>query len=412
MPLRSKLIIFAVTIFFLFTGLSVGSYFSLSAASEEAEEAREELAKIALIELLEQSCARLTENPDITGCAQAHRRLAALGDRQWEPEGRAQLDRLLALSRAMLDGDGSVDPALLKGAVLELKKHILSKANLELQPIHEPTRRRAVRLLVASCLLTLGGAGTFAWLYSKLVRERRDLEDRVHRSERLAALGTLAAGIAHEINNPLATISVSAEALAERITGGPDELAYLSAIEEEALRCRDIIGDLSDLARGGSLDREPVDLKLLVDDAVRIIERNSPLPPARVTNEVTDDLPLVSADRGKLLQILVNLLRNGIEASSSKGQGSPEGQVTISARILGGSLSLLVTDDGCGISPKRLDRIFDPFFTEKETGVGLGLSLCHRIAELHGGSLTARSGGVGRGSTFTLKIPVEGEDAD
>ncbi len=412
MPLRSKLIIFAVTIFFLFTGLSVGSYFSLSSASEEAEEAREELAKIALIELLERSCARLDENPDITGCAQAHRGLAALADRHWDPEGRAQLDRLLALSHAMLDGDGSVDPTLLKGAVLELKKSILLKANLELHPVHEPTRRRAVRLLVASCLLTLGSAGTFAWLYSKLVRERRNLEERVHRSERLAALGTLAAGIAHEINNPLATISVSAEALVERITGGPDEVAYLLAIEEEALRCRDIIGDLSDLARGGSLDREPVDLRLLVDDAMRIIERNSSLPPAKVINEVTDNLPLVSADRGKLLQILVNLLRNGIEASGVEDKEGAQGQVTVSARISGGSLSLLVADNGRGISPKRLDRIFDPFYTEKETGVGLGLSLCHRIAELHGGSLTARSGGVDRGSTFTLRVPVEGEDAE
>jgi signal transduction histidine kinase len=406
MPLRSKLIIFAVVMFFLFSGLSVGSYFSLSAASWEAEESREELAKLALIESLEDSCIRLGDNPDIAGCAQACRGLEALREKHWDPEGRSRLDHLITLSRALLDGDGTVVPEQLESAVSELKASILARVRSELNSRHEPTHRRAVRLLVASCLLTLGGAGTFAWLYSKLVRERKALEERVHRSERLAALGTLAAGIAHEINNPLATISVSAEALAERITGGPDEFGYLSAIEEEALRCRDIVGDLSDLARGGSLDREPVDTRVLVDDAVRIIERASTLPPAQVKNRVPDDLPLVSADRGKLLQILVNLIRNGVEASGTGGK------ITVTARISGGILSLSVADNGRGIPPERLDRIFDPFYTDRETGVGLGLSLCHRIAELHGGRLTAQSGGVNRGSTFILKVPVEGDDAD
>lgn len=406
MPLRSKLIIFAVVMFFLFTGLSVGSYFSLSSASEEAEGARDELAKLALIESLETSCAGLGDSPDLAGCAQACRGLEALREKPWDPEGRQRLDRLIANSRALLNGDEAVGPEQLTVAVAELKESILSQVKLGMHAAKEPTRRRAVRLLVASCLLTLGGAGTFAWLYSRLVRERRALEDRLHRSERLAALGTLAAGIAHEINNPLAAISVSAEALAERITGGPDEFGLLSAIEEEALRCRDIVSDLSDLARGGSLDREPVDTRDLVEDAVRIIERASSLPQAIIRSKVADDLPLVGADRGKLLQVLVNLIRNGIEATG------PGGKIHIAARLTGDCLSILVNDNGRGIPRERLDRIFDPFYTDKDTGVGLGLSLCHRIAELHGGTLTARSRGANMGSTFILNIPLEGADAD
>ena len=406
MPLRSKLIIFAVVMFFLFTGLSVGSYFSLSAAAEEAEGARDELARLMLIESLEDSCAHLGENHDLAGCAAAYRGLAALREKVWDPEGRERLDHLLSITRAMLDGDETVDPGVLAEALAELKSSILSQVNLQLHAKQEPTHRRGVRLLVASCLLALGGAGTFAWLYSRLVRERRDLEDRVHRSERLAALGTLAAGIAHEINNPLATISVSAEALAERVTGGPDEIGYLSAIEEEALRCRDIVNDLSDLARGGSLDREPVDTRVLVEDAVRIIERVSSLPQADIRTKVAEDLPLVSADRGKLLQVLVNLIRNGIEASGSGGK------IAIHARISGRCLTIVVSDNGRGIPPERIDRIFDLFYTDKESGVGLGLSLCHRIAELHGGTLTVRSRGRDRGSTFILSIPLEDEDAE
>ncbi len=406
MPLRSKLIIFAVVMFFLFAGLSVGSYFSLSAASEEAEAAKNELAKLALIESLEASCAGLGDSPDLAKCAIACRGLEALREKTWNVESRKRLDHLLSVSRDLLDGHETVGPEQLSAAVGRLKKSILSDVEFGMRASAEPTHRRAVRLLVASCLLTLGGAGTFAWLYSRLVRERRALEERVHRSERLAALGTLAAGIAHEINNPLATISVSAEALAERITGGPDEIGYLSAIEEEALRCRDIVSDLSDLARGGSLDPEPVDTRELVEDAVRIIERASALPAAVIRTRVANDLPLVSADRGKLLQVLVNLIRNGVEACG------PGGRISISARITGTNLSIFISDNGRGIPRERLDRIFDPFYTDKETGVGLGLSLCHRIAELHGGSLIARSRGRDQGSTFILNIPLVPEDTN
>jgi signal transduction histidine kinase len=406
MPLRSKLIIFAVVMFFLFTGLSVGSFLSLSSASREAESAREELAKLALVEALEESCAGLERDSDFAGCARACNALEKLREKQWLPMARVHLDHLLSLSQSLLHGEPEANAGDLKTAVAELKASIIEQVNEDLRSAHEPAHRRAWRLLVAASFLTLGGAGTFAWLYSRLVRERRALEDRLHRSERLAALGTLAAGIAHEINNPLATISVSAESLAERLPPATDPDGYLAVIEEEAGRCRNIIGELSDLARGGSLDRGPVDAEGLVADAVRIVERNRALPRAVITVDVAPNLPLLSADRGKMIQVLVNLLRNAIEASG------PRGRVAAAVRISGERLLLTVADNGKGIPREHMERIFDPFYTDKESGVGLGLSLCHRIAELHGGDLTADSPGSGRGSTFTLSIPMESVDGE
>jgi len=229
------------------------------------------------------------------------------------------------------------------------------------------------------------------------------LEARVARSEKLAALGTLAAGLAHEINNPLATISISAEVLAERPQAGSEESGFLEAIQEEADRCRAITGDLTDLARGGTIDREPVDVSDLLEDAGRILVRSHGERAAGIRTAVDPDLPLISADRGKLLQVLVNLLTNSLEASGATVD------VLLSARRTNRKLRIQVKDQGRGIPPGRLERIFEPFYTDKQRGVGIGLTLCHRIAELHGGVLTAASQGSERGAIFTLVLPIDGE---
>lgn len=404
MPLRSKLILLAVVVLVVFVGLAVGSYLSLSAASAEAEQAREELEKLSLVEGLLASCQDLGDSPDPGGCARAYRAMVSLAEKEWRPDGRVRLEKVLRLAASVKDSKPPEDPVALREAVAQLRDAIVDQVGEDLRSAQEPTHQRAIRLLVSAALLAIGGSATFAFLYSRLIRERRSLEERVRRSEKLAALATLAAGIAHEINNPLATIAMSAEALAERLPPDPDTKRFLGAIEEEAVRCRNIIGDLSDLARGGSLDREPVELESLCADAVRIVERNESLPEAELTSIVEEGLPLLSADRGKLLQVLVNLIRNGVEAAGAGGR------VSVTARARDGHVTVAVADDGQGISPSRIDRIFEPFFSSKESGVGLGLSLCHRIAELHGGAILVKSAGEGMGSTFTLVLPLEGRN--
>jgi len=401
MQLRSKLILYAVVMLLLFVGLSAGAYLSLKAASLEAEDAREELAKLSLLETLEQRCLSLGPAPDPESCREACDALLRLAEREWRDEPRALLSKLLDLSA---EAGGELNVPRFRETLAELKKLTIRQVKRDLESAGGPTERRAFRLLVAAGLAAVGGAATFAWLFYRLVRERRRLEDRVRRSEKLAAMGTLAAGIAHEINNPLATISVSAEALADRVPGGSTDHEYCLAIQEEAERCRTIVGDLSDLARGGSLDREPVDPEEVSEGALRIVGRNRSLPEVSVATEFQRGLPLVSADRGKILQVLVNLLRNGIQAS---GEG---GRVRLSARRANGHISFQVRDEGRGIPPHLLERIFEPFYTDKDRGVGLGLALCHRIAEMHGGEIRAESRGEGKGSTFTLLLPLEPRD--
>jgi len=402
MPLRSKLIIYAVVMLLLFAGLSVGAFLSLSAASKEAEAAREELEKLTLVEALAGRCAGMGPASDALACKQAMNDLTDLADKSWRPETRELLDRILVLAECFHSGQAPAQPEELRSSVALLRSQIVTQVKDDLRDSERPTHRRATRLLVAACLIAVGGSGTFAWLYARIVRERRSLEERVQRSGKLAALGTLAAGIAHEINNPLATISMSAEAVADRVPDDPDARSFCQAIQEETSRCRDIIEDLSDLARGDSVDREPVDAAELVSEVERIVERNAKLPAARLACEVPEGLPFVSADRGKLLQVLVNLVQNGMEAA---GEG---GKVHLAARHENGRFSFTITDNGRGIPPDLLERIFEPFFTDhKSSGVGLGLTLCHRIAELHGGDLKVESPGPGRGSTFTLTLPQE-----
>jgi two-component system sensor histidine kinase HydH len=402
MPLRSKLIIHAVVMALLVLGLAVGSYLSLSAASREAEDARQELEKLALVETLKEYCVFLGPVPDPVACGRARHALSSLSDREWSDRQRPHLERILALSKNIEEGVPPDELPALRKAVSSFEKSVLDEVEREIRRAEKPAHRRAVRLLIAAVLVALGGSATFAWLFARLVRERRDLEARVRRSEKLAALGTLAAGLAHEINNPLATIAISAEVLGARVPDGSEEGEFCRAIQEEADRCRAIIDDLTDLARSGAVDREPVDVVELADEALRIIRRGRPPETISIRSDVPDDLPLLSADRGKLLQVLVNLIANGIEAAGD------EGEVRLSASRSNSRLLIQVRDNGRGIEPARLDRIFEPFYTEKERGVGLGLTLCHRIAELHGGSLTAKSPGPGRGAVFTLDLPLEG----
>jgi signal transduction histidine kinase len=403
MPLRSKLIIYAVVMLLLLLGLSAGSYFSLAAASREAADARDELRKLALVESLKEHCVYIGPVPDPLACQEARDALGALTSRPWTDRQLRHLTRILSLSEGLEKGLPPEELTALHRAVADFERSVVKQVEADLRRAQKPAHRRAVNQLVAALLVALGGSATFAWLYARLVRERKELEARVQRSEKLAALGTLAAGLAHEINNPLATIAMSAEVLSERLPASSEEQEFCRAVQEEADRCRAITGDLTDLARGGALDREPVDVPELLDEAVRILRRRHDGGDAGIRTESDPDLPLISADRGKLLQVLVNLLMNGVEASREKAE------IVLSARRANGTLRVEVRDRGRGIPAGRMDRIFEPFFTDKERGVGLGLTLCHRIAELHGGVLTVASPGPDRGATFTLVLPIEGE---
>jgi signal transduction histidine kinase len=244
-------------------------------------------------------------------------------------------------------------------------------------------------------------------------------------SERLASVGYLAAGLAHEINNPLGIICGYAEAALARLDQSAEAhdaqtmaLAgkALRIICEEAFRCRDITSQLLSLARPGRQDaarREPVNL---VPVARRVVDMLAGLPQFKQNTLKlhTAGAPLIAeACEAEVVQVLINLVANALEAVDS-GAGGP-GRVDVKLRRDDDWIVVEVVDNGRGMSPEIAARVFEPFFTDKPRrdlrGTGLGLSVAHAIVDQHGGRLRAASAGEGRGSTFTLQLPVAMEVA-
>lgn len=226
---------------------------------------------------------------------------------------------------------------------------------------------------------------------------REDSVQRIRRSQQLATLGQLAASIGHELRNPLAVIESSVHLLKRSAT---DERAqkHLGRIGANVKSAGDIIGQLLELARDREPQRSPTDVAELVRDAVR-----GTIVPDGVGISVAApvDLPLLRVDGVQLKMVLTNLLTNATQAVvSHEGAGEVSVQVGLDAR----ELWLVVEDDGPGLSAEALARAFEPLFTTRAKGIGLGLALCRRIAERHGGSIRVANREEG-GARFELRLP-------
>ena len=223
-------------------------------------------------------------------------------------------------------------------------------------------------------------------------------------ADRMAAVGTLAAGVAHEINNPLTFVMASLE-LAERQNGVPDSArTHLAAAREGIQRVARIARDLFTFSRDAGDRRSPVKLKAVVEAAVRL--SSSQTHPFADVTEAHAEAPLVLADEGRLAQVLLNLLINAGHAIESAGK--KRGSIRISTGVApDGRATVSVEDDGGGIAPELLPHVFDPFVTTKPAGMGtgLGLSVSKSIVEGFGGELTVTSE-VGKGSTFVVRLPA------
>ena len=231
----------------------------------------------------------------------------------------------------------------------------------------------------------------------------------VARTEKLAAVGRLAAGVVHEINNPLATIAACAESLGRRIEEGAfndspeteDLREYLGLIRDEAFRCKTITNGLLDFSRLRSGYRVLVNVEDLIKSAARLVTHQQRGDSVQIVVEAAEDLPNVSADEGQLQQAVVALATNAIDAMPDGGT------LTLRALRRGPVVLIEVSDTGIGIPPENLTKIFDPFFTTKDVGhgTGLGLAVCYGILSEHGGRLDVRSS-AGSGTTFTITMPV------
>ena len=234
------------------------------------------------------------------------------------------------------------------------------------------------------------------------------------RAEKLAAVGRLAAGVVHEINNPLATIAACAESLEHRIDEGAFEASeasddlteYLGLIKSEAFRCKTITTDLLNFSRIRAGERTSVDAGDVVRSAANLISHQKRGDGISQEIEIQSDLPPVNADGGQIQQALIVLATNAIDAMPDGG--------TLTFRVFskGSRVCLEVEDTGSGIAPENVSKIFEPFFTTKEVGkgTGLGLSVCYGIVSEHGGRLSVRSN-VGKGTTFSIFLPVGSQES-
>lgn len=245
----------------------------------------------------------------------------------------------------------------------------------------------------------------------RAAEEAQASQQRMTQVSRLATMGEMAAGIAHELNQPLAAIANYANAAlrltatADLSTVDPDGdvRGALDQISQQALRAGEIIRRLRALVQNRETRREPSTINALVGEVVGFIRGDARLNEVEVALELAPDLPTIMLDRIQIQQILLNLLRNAIESTvDSRTAGR---QVRIATRLdRDGDLVVEVSDNGAGVPPELVTRIFDPFCTTKETGTGLGLAISRTIAEAHQGRLTCSAVPDG-GARFTLQLP-------
>jgi signal transduction histidine kinase len=259
--------------------------------------------------------------------------------------------------------------------------------------------------------------GRLREMYRDLARQVNERSRQLVRSERLAGVGFLAAGVAHEINNPLASIAFCSEALERRLAellAGPRAgrplqnsdreviTKYLKMIQEEAFRCKEITQRLLEFSRGGERRREPTDLAALTEGVLEVVRhlqncKGKELifqPPGKVVAWVNGQ---------EIKSVVLNLVVNALDSMDEGGK------LRISLRQRDGMAELVFADTGCGMSAEILENIFEPFFTRSRTGkgTGLGLSISHRIINQHAGEIEAASAGPNQGSTFTVRLPLQ-----
>ena len=288
-------------------------------------------------------------------------------------------------------GHRLVERTLLEGIVV--KNHAISWTN---------DQERFELIMDTSLLKDAEGRVEGAYVLFKDVSNLRSLEQQVQRSDRLAMIGQIAAGTAHEIRNPLTSIKGFLQVLKKslRAQGMEKEFGYAELMLSEIDRINELVSEFLLLSKPKHTTLTQIDVSAVIREILPIINNEAILHNVTVEYQSALDLPLIMADRELLKQVFINLCKNGIEAMSSEG-----GSLTITEKPdrLEHRLNVYVQDTGPGIPAFLIDKIFDPFFTTKEEGTGLGLSVCQRIVHDIGGTLRVSSKGYG--TIFVVSIP-------
>ena len=267
--------------------------------------------------------------------------------------------------------------------------------------------------------------GQLSTAFNEMTRQLarvRDLEDRLRRSDRLAALGTMAAGIAHDIRNPLTSISIFTQLMSQNFQDPEVRTKFDRVVPRELERVQRVLEDMLELARPSSLNREPTDVNEVLLQVMELFERQLSEQGIVATTNLTFPLPKTMADRKKLHRCFANAIHNAIQAMPKGGRFTvssrlfvaPRSSLSLTDAAEGGAreiIRILVADTGVGIPSELLPHIFEPFFTTKEKGTGLGMAIAHRIIEDHNGAIEVSSR-VGEGTTFRLTLPVQAANVE
>ena len=325
-----------------------------------------------------------------------NRELGELGVPRGQVLGKSIYDVLTKQKRELLENEFS--KVFATGDIQRIEQETVTKSGDTNHWLISKIPMRAAETNEVSHVITVG----------ENITARVKSERAVARAEKLAAVGRLAAGVVHEINNPLATIAACAESLETRIAEGAygqstdveDLKEYLGLIRDEAFRCKQITNGLLDFSRLRAGDRVPLNLADTIKMTARLVTHQHRGDNIQIEIETVNDLPSVLGDEGQLQQAVVALATNAIDAM-------PEGgTLTLRAQRSGPNVIVEIKDTGSGIPQENLTKIFDPFFTTKDVGrgTGLGLAVCYGIVSEHGGRLDVRSA-VGVGTTFTISLP-------
>ncbi len=308
--------------------------------------------------------------------------------------------RLVLDGKALVSGDFSADaPCRLEQDVLV---HKVKRGHLSVSLRGTAAGGEADAFLPTESELLGALAKHVGWIIAKreALATRRNLERQLQHADRLAKIGQFAAGVAHELNEPLANILGFAQ-LAAQTPGLPDQAARdLDNIVKSALHSREVIKKLMIFGRQVPLQKTLVDLNQVIRDSLYFIEMSASRGKVEVRTELAEGLPAIMADPQHLKQVIVNLVVNGIHAMPGGGV------LTMQTQSFNDDVYLLVSDTGVGMAPEVLRQIFNPFFTTKDVdqGTGLGLAVVHGIVHAHGGIIEVESE-TGRGTRFEITFP-------
>lgn len=276
--------------------------------------------------------------------------------------------------------------------------------------------------VACSLILLVGILGSFFSTHfllgeiRRVAAQKKNLDRQLIQSQKLASIGELSAGIAHEINNPLAIIGQEVEWVRVLMEG--EEIRHFSKFGEladslreithQVDRCKEITHKLLDFARKKEPLIQSVDMNRLIEDMARLVDKEAVQKEIQIIRKYGKDLPLVHTDAPLMRQVVLNLLNNAAFAIGERGT------ITVETGQTGDdAVEIVVRDNGCGIPSEHLAKIFDPFFTTKPQGkgTGLGLSICHGIVSRLGGRIDVTSE-VGKGTNFTVRLPIAARKGD